>query len=83
MNCYGKAPTFLSRDSSSKGRLDALSAEPPTQRPGRLAFECGRFETLRAGGHRVAVFAERVGTLSRLEMHDPDGVLRDALPACV
>jgi RES domain-containing protein len=66
--------------------LDALSAEPPTQRLGRLAFECGRFEALRGpsaqrpGGHTIAVFAARVRAPSGLEVHDPDGVLRDALP---
>jgi hypothetical protein len=30
------------------------------------------------GGHLIAMFAERVGALSRLEVHEPDGVLRDA-----
>jgi RES domain-containing protein len=66
--------------------LDALKGETATQRLGRIAFESTRFEGLRgpcvqrAGGHTIAVFPERVASPSKLEVFDPDRLLRDRLP---
>lgn len=66
--------------------LDALKGETATQRLGRIAYETARFEGLRgpslqrAGGHTIAVFPERVESPSKLEVFDPDGLLRDRLP---
>jgi len=66
--------------------LDALKGETATQRLGRIAYESARFEGLRgpsvqrAGGHTIAVFPERVAPPSKLEVYDPDGLLRDRLP---
>jgi RES domain-containing protein len=66
--------------------LDALKDETATQRLGRIAYESSRFEGLRGpsvqrpSGHTIAVFAERVVSPSKLEVFDPDGLLRDRLP---
>jgi RES domain-containing protein len=66
--------------------LDALKGETATQRLGRIAYESARFEGLRgpsvqrADGHTIAVFPERVVSPSKLEVFDPDGLLRDRLP---
>ncbi len=66
--------------------LDALKAETVTQRLGRVAYESGRFEAVRGpsaqhpGGHTIAVFPERIVAPSKLEVFDPDRILRDTLP---
>ena len=66
--------------------LDALKGETFTERLGRIAYESARFEGLRGpslqrvGGHTIAVFPERVASPSKLEVYDPDGLLRDRLP---
>lgn len=66
--------------------LAALRGETATQQLGRIAYETGRFEALRgpsaqrAGGHSIAVSPDRVRPPSRLEVYDPDGLLRDRLP---
>jgi RES domain-containing protein len=66
--------------------VDALKGETGTQRLGRIAYESARFEALRGpsaqrdGGHTIAVFSERVVSPSKLEVFDPDGLLRDRLP---
>ncbi len=66
--------------------LDALKAETATQRLGRLAYLSERFEAIRGPsaqrpvGHTIAVFSGRVDAPSKLEVYDPDGILRDELP---
>ncbi len=66
--------------------LDALKGEAATQRLGKCAYLSERFEAIRGpsaqrpAGHTIAVFSERVGAPSKLEVYDPDGILRDGLP---
>ncbi len=66
--------------------LDAPKGETATQRLGRIAYESARFEGLRgpsvqrAGGQTIAVFPACVAPPSKLEVFDPDGLLRDRLP---
>jgi RES domain-containing protein len=67
--------------------LDALRGETATQRIGTLAYLSTRFEGIRGpsaqrpAGHTIAVFSERVATPSRLDVYDPDGALKEALPS--
>jgi RES domain-containing protein len=66
--------------------LEALKGETATQRLGRLADRSARFEAIRGpsaqrpAGQTIAVFSERVASPSKLEVYDPDGILRDELP---
>jgi RES domain-containing protein len=66
--------------------LAALKGETATQRLGRLAYLSARFEAIRGpsaqrpAGHTIAVFSERVIAPSKLEVYDPDGIIKDELP---
>jgi RES domain-containing protein len=63
------------------------TGEAPTQRLGRVAFDCNRFCGLRfpsaknPGGVCVAAFPDRLSDISYLEVFDPFGNLAQRLPA--
>jgi RES domain-containing protein len=66
--------------------LNARGGEAPGQRLGHAAYRSGRIEaiayhsTVRVGGLCLAVFPERLGPGSWLEIQDPDGILRERIP---
>ncbi len=66
--------------------LQKRGGMPPTQTLGRLAFDSGRFQSIRApsgrsrGGVCLAVFTGRITAPSFVEVYDPYGQLSARLP---
>lgn len=67
--------------------LEGKGPLPPTQRLGQVAYESGRVMGIRyhsakniGQGSCFAVFPERLGSTSWLEVFDPHGLIRQRLP---
>jgi len=66
--------------------VNARGGEAPSQRLGNAAHRSQRIEaivyrsTVWAGGLCLAIFPERLGSGSWLEVEDPDGILRERVP---